>query len=67
MDACASRIRRNFALRLDAAVVFRRRCQSVLGAFDIELGIRFDPMVVKRGVIRHEIEHESNAARREPG
>ena len=52
---------------LDPIVVPRRRGQRLLAALDIEIGMRLDPGMIERGVVGHEIEHEPQAARGEPG
>ena len=46
----------------DSGVVLWRQRQIALSARDVVAGLFFDPGVVKRSVIRHEIEHQREAA-----
>ena len=52
---------------LDPTIVFRRAGESLLAALDVEIGMRLGPRMIERGVIWHEIEHEPQTARGEPG
>ena len=54
-------------VRLDPAVVLRRRRQGLLVALDVKIRMRLDPGMIERGVIGREIEHEPQAARGQPG
>ena len=52
---------------VDPAIVLRLRGESLLAALDVEIGMRLGPRMIERGVVGHEIEHEPQAARGEPG
>src|SRR6516164_10697588 len=53
------------AVGLDPQVVRRCLRQRLLAAVDIELGMGLDPRMVRGGMVRHEIEHQLDAAARQ--
>ena len=52
---------------LDPPVIAGGRRQIGLAALDIEIGMGPDPGMIERRVVGHEIEHQPQAARGEPG
>ena len=52
---------------VDPAIVLRLSGESLLAALDVEIGMRLRPRMIERGMIGHEIEHEPQTARGEPG
>ena len=50
----------------DPQIAFGLGRECSLAALDVEIGIGVDPGVIGCGVVRNEVEHEPQAARREP-
>ena len=53
-------------LRLHAAIVLRRASQITFAAVDEVFGMLVDPWVIRRHVIRHEVEHQLQSALLQP-